>query len=273
MASEEARPVETDPVRAALSLRESGDLSAAIRHLYAALAENLNDPHLYVTLATMLAENEEFDRAERIFQRAFDAGVDDPGLRLNYAVFQASSGRPGNHVTVLRGLGANVVHTLSRLSLDDPSSPFTEQIRHFALADCNLARLRLKQGNLDAARDLAEKWLVFPRVWESAHDTVVSCIAPGEEAEEFQALHAESRASPAMIAWLSEQVNLVEPQLVVRLAGSAAAYLPWNWVQDLDGFDELLWKAIGQVRGEDGEIPQDLRGDWERSVALVLGDA
>ncbi len=142
-------PAEEPPASAtetAIEMRASGDLPGAIRVLYDQLAQDIGNQELYTTLATMLAENGEFDRADRIFQRAFTAGLDTPGLRLNYAAFQASSGQDGNYVEVFRGMGAKVTHVLAHLVLDDPGSAFAEDIWRFGMAECNLARVRLLEG-------------------------------------------------------------------------------------------------------------------------------
>ena len=246
-----ADDVQLSAIETAIEMRASGDLPGAIRFLYDELAQDIGNQELYTTLATMLAENGEFDRADRIFQRAFTAGLDTPGLRLNYAAFQASSGQDGNYVEVFRGMGAKLTHVLAHLVLDDPASAFAEDIWRFGMAECNLARVRLQEGNLDAARDLAEKWLFFPRVWSAAHDVVVACIEDGDEGDAFADLHADARASPAMIAWMVENTRLADQRVAVRVAGTACNYLKWDWIADLDDeFAVVLRELLDSVKPE-----------------------
>ncbi len=236
-----------DPVQEAIAIRRAGDLVGAIRHLYDALASNLNNSRLYITLATMLAENEEFDRAERIFQRAFAADLDDPMLRLNYATFLAASGRAGAQIAAFRSFAGQVVRELTDVDNAQDGWPMHALFSQWAAADCNLARLRLSEENTDAARDLAEKWLVHPESWQKADEIVVACIPDGEELTTFAELHATQRASPQMVAALVDEAKRVDLGRALAIAAEASAYLKWNWVVEVDGFEVDLREILTDV--------------------------
>ncbi len=241
-----------DPVQEAIAIRREGDLVGAIRHLYDALASNLNNSHLYITLATMLAENEEFDRAERIFQRAFAADLDEPLLRLNYATFLAASGRAGAQVAAFRSFGGQIVRELTAVDNAEEGWSLHALFSQWAAADCNLARLRLSENNADAARDLAEKWLVHPETWQKADEVVVGCIPNGEELSTFAELHASHRASPQMVAALVDEAKRDDLGRALAIAAEASAYLRWNWVAEVDGFEADLREILADVgRGAD----------------------
>ena len=250
-----------DPVQEAIAIRRDGDLVGAIRHLYDALASNLNNSHLYITLATMLAENEEFDRAERIFQRAFAADLDEPLLRLNYATFLAASGRAGAQVAAFRSFGGQIVRELTVVDNAEEGWSLHALFGQWAAADCNLARLRLSENNADAARDLAEKWLVHPETWQKADEVVVGCIPDGEELTTFAELHASQRASPQMVAALVDEAKQDDLGRALAIAAEASAYLRWNWVAEVDGFEADLREILadaGRAADRSGAILRQL---------------
>ncbi len=232
-----------DPVQTAVAMRHAGDLPGAIRFLYAELGENLSNPRIYITLATMLSENEEFDRAERVFQRAFAAGLEDEMLRLNYATFLAASGRAGQQIDEFRGFGSKMIVALGAAARDQSAWALRDTFGRWAAAECNLARLRLAEGNIDAARDLAEKWLVVEDIWHSAHEIVEGCIAEGEELVEFARLHEAQRASPRMVAALFDEAQATDPLRALAIVAASTAYLPWRWIEGVDGFERELRTA------------------------------
>jgi Tfp pilus assembly protein PilF len=126
-------------VDVALHLRRLGDMPAAIRLLYDTLGSNLADVTVVTTLATMLSESEQFDRAERVFQRAFAAGVHGAALYINYAIFLAHSGRVVDAAPVFRRAAAEVVKELQRKLTTTNDLELADRLSQLVAADCNLA--------------------------------------------------------------------------------------------------------------------------------------
>jgi len=247
---------QSSQVQAALQLRQAGNLAGAIRLLYEALASNLSDVTVYATLASMLAEHGDFERADRVFQRAFDAGLDDPMLRLNHATFLAASGRSGGHVAEFRNAGHAMVTALATLARTNPAWALADTWNRWATAESNLARLRCAEGDLAAARDLAEKWLTVEHFWPSAHEVVQACMAEGEELVEFGRLYAAKRASPQMVAALFEQALDTDVVAALELVAASRAFLPWRWVADLEGLDDDLRGAVVEALTNGQLLPQ-----------------
>lgn len=223
-----AGPPSADPIGEALAMREAGDLPGAIRFLYGELAHDLSGVRVVTTLATMLAENGEFDRAERVFQRAFAAGIKNQALELNYATFLAHSGRSETAAFGLRELGEKIAARLPELSSDDPA--LATLVDQWAVADCNLARLRMLEGNQDAARDLAEKWLTSRKHWRAAHNVVAQCISDEAAPKVYRQLMHARRASPAMLCLLEDWEDSDDGTMVIWMAGDRA--FKWDWKAD-----------------------------------------
>lgn len=258
----------------ALQLRRDGDLPGAIRVLYDALAANLADVTVVTTLATMLSESEQFDRADRVFQRAFAAGVQDPALHLNYATFLAHSGRVAEAAPMFRRASADVIKRLQHRLTDRDDPDLRAHLRQMAVADCNLARVRLIQGDLQGTRDLADRWLVFESAWEKASELVSGCLAEEAIDAEMLKLHTERRASPDMVADLAdaarERGDLFE---ALAIAAEACGYLAFEWLAALAGFDAVLAAVVVEVeeRVEAGEVADDVRGHLA-VVRQLLGE-
>lgn len=195
-----------DPVSMALALRRDVDLDAAIQLLYDAWALNLADTAIATTLATMLAENEQFDRAERVFNRALGTSPDDEGLQLNYATFLAHSGRHAEAAPQFRRAAARSVRDLQRAVTAREDAPMAEALRKLAFADCNLAHSHVLQGETGLARDLAERWLMLECAGDAATDIVAMCVEAeeGDWLAECARLQAEHRASSAILAELAD---------------------------------------------------------------------
>jgi Tfp pilus assembly protein PilF len=259
-------------VAEALHLRRLGDMPAAIRLLYDTLGSNLADVTVVTTLATMLSESEQFDRADRVFQRAFAAGVHGAALYLNYATFLAHSGRVTEAAPVFRRASAEVAKELQTTTNDPELAAHLSQL---IAADCNLARVRLIQGQFDAVRDLADRWLVCEQSWEDATDLVSACFSEDQIDAELQHLHDERRAAPDMVAELVDKARLKgEWFTALGIAAEACGYLAFDWLRSLDGFDAVVADVVARIddRIDQGDVPAEVRAQLVAVRRIVSVD-
>lgn len=195
-----------DPIDRALALRADGDFAGAIDLLYATLADDLTQLSVLSVLASMLAENEQFDRAERLFQRALAAGAPSPTLLHNYATFLSHSGRPKAGI---EAFGDAMAGQLTRVRVDLRVDDIDSARREFdALGgiECMFARSLLVAGCEEAAFAMARRWLTSESTWEQASDIVFAAweALGRDEMVEMATLHARSQASPSMVAELGD---------------------------------------------------------------------
>jgi len=242
------------PVNESLALRRAGNIEAAIKLLYDAWSTNLADTGVATTLATMLAETEQFERAERVFQRALAASPDDDTLQINYATFLGHSGRHAEAAPALRRAAARYTRELQRHVKAQPTDPAAEHLRKLATCDCNLARVHLARGDTGFARDLAEKWLVFDGVCHSACDVIGLCInaEDGDWIAECGQHHAEQRAAPAMVAELIEAAagnDNAAALEVLRICDEALQYLHFDWLAAVPDCAKVVAAAM-KIAGE-----------------------
>lgn len=195
-----------DPIDRAIALRNDGDLVGAIDLLYATLADDLSQLSVLSVLASMLAENEQFDRAERLFQRALAAGAPSAMLLHNYATFLSHSGRPKAGIEAFGdAMAAQVTRVRVDLRVDDIDSARRE-LDALGGIECMFARSLLVAGCEEAAIAMARRWLTSESTWEQATDIVLSAweALGRDESAEMAALHARSQASPSMVAELGD---------------------------------------------------------------------
>lgn len=194
------------PIDRALALRADGDLDGAIGLLYATLADDLTQLSVLSVLASMLAENEQFDRAERLFQRALAAGPPTPPLLHNYATFLSHSGRPKAGIEAFGDAMAAKL-TMVRAAVGHFEDDFAErELEELGGIECMFARSLLVTESYEAAIAMARRWLTRESTWEQATDIVLSAweALGRDEMAEMAKLHARSQASPSMVAELGD---------------------------------------------------------------------
>jgi len=260
----------------ALDLRADGKIDDAIELLYEALGDDFGNAEVIGVLASMLSETEQFERAERLFKRAL-AQPDVPTyILLNYATFLAASGRHADAKEHFSNAAAHAVTDLQGLiHASGARGPAVEAVEQLAVAECNLARTYHELGDYGVARALAEKWMTLESAWETAADIVFASIErEGLDVDaECARYHAAGRAAPSMAAELVHQAHEApsaeRPFEALHIATRAFAYLHFDWMADLEGFEEELlqvWQAAGEALTERGGGPED------RAAHRFLGD-
>ena len=226
------------PITRALHLRSAGDMAGAIELLFATLADDITDLPTLSTLATMLAEDEQFDRADRLFSRALGAGRPSPGLLLNYGTFLAHAGRLRPGITVFGDAMAAQSRVIQQRLHDDDARGAADALAMLGVMECNFARALLLSGEPSGALACAQKWLTAPETWDQADDVVISALEALERdvMTEIAKLHEAQQASPAMVAELGDAAAEASGDdfdaFVVFLQGSR--YLFDGWHQEFD---------------------------------------
>lgn len=248
----EPKPRQERPVEHALRLRADGELGRAIEVLYAALADDLTHLPTLSTLASMLAEDEQFERADRLFRRALEVGPPAPMLLHNYGTFLAHSGHPVAGMAVLGDAMAGQVRVLRRLLRDHDVAAAADALEHLGPIECNFARTLLVTGQAEAALACARKWLTSRTAWESATDVALSAIETlGRDVPaEMAALHHAQQASPAMVAELGDAAASASGDdadaFHIFLQGSAYLFDDWH-----AGFDTPLFLSFRRLLAAD----------------------
>lgn len=96
-------------------LRVKGHFDQAITLMFHLLSRDMRDSDVILYLATLLAEDMQFERAERMFQHLFKLGGDSTVIRYNYAMFLASSGHPLEARDRLHDEGRRLTQLLQQL--------------------------------------------------------------------------------------------------------------------------------------------------------------
>lgn len=246
-------------------LRGEERFDEAINLLYAALGDHFGHESIIGALATLLAETEQFERAERLFERLLEQPLPSRGLLLNYATFLAHSGRLDEARPVFNRAMAATAGVIQRASNHGDTVHLPDCINALALAECNLARLHLAQDDAVGARALAEKWMVLEDSWVQASDIVTAAIEleGGDVEQAMRQFHLESRAAPDMVASLVDSAYTTgKPQQryeVLAIMAMSAHYLAFDWLDEFDGFRNLVDDAVRPLTREPESLPDDLR--------------
>ena len=246
-------------------LRGEEKFDEAINLLYSALGDHFGHESIIGALATLLAETEQFDRAERLFERLLDQPLPSRGLLLNYATFLAHSGRLDEARPVFHRAMASTACVMQRAMRQGDTAFLPDCINALALAECNLARIHLAQDDPAGARSLAEKWLVFEDSWVQASDIVSAALeAQGEDIDSaMRTLHLQSRAAPDMVASLVDAAYTTGgPQQryeVLAIMAMSAHYLAFEWIDEFDGFRDLVDDAVRPLSRDSHALPEELR--------------
>ena len=264
---ENAETGDEQAVAHALWLREEGRMDDAISFLYDILAKDLTNSEVIGVLATMLSETEQFDRAERLFQRALKEPNPNASVILNYATFLSHSGRHDEAQPRYSDATAHAVGELQKvLSSATTEPPGADALIRLAMAECNQARTHMELGHVEIAKALAEKWLVFQMAWGAAADIVWSCIEIQglDEVSEMKRYHEARRASPDMVAALfhlaGKEPAPAGPINALHMAAEASAYLHFNWPSCVEDFEEELRVMAEPARlmVKEGKAPTQL---------------
>jgi len=192
-----------EAVTRALSMRREDRIDEAIELLYDTLGDDFGNHEVIGVLASMLSETEQFERADRLFQRALQRGDVPTFVLLNYATFLSHSGRFTEAKPHYSNAAAHAVSDLQAvITTSGASGPAVGALEQLAIAECNLARTHLVLDDIRVAKALAEKWLVMESTWETAVDIVWACAErQGLDVDtEAANYHAARRASPDMVA-------------------------------------------------------------------------
>jgi tetratricopeptide (TPR) repeat protein len=227
----------------------------------------------------MLSETEQFDRADRLFQRALSTPAVPTSVLLNYATFLSHSGRLADAKPHYSNAAARAVGDLQALiTASGSSGAAAVAVQQLAIAECNLARTHLALGEVAVAKALAEKWLVMESTWGTAAEIVWDCVEhEGLDMDaEAARYHAACRASPAMVAELAhaahERAETGAPFEALHIAAAGCAYLHFDWTKDLEGLAEELEQTAKEadVAVRTGQASAAVRRDL-KVLASLLG--
>ncbi|HEV8197775.1 MAG TPA: tetratricopeptide repeat protein, partial [Gemmatimonadales bacterium] len=167
-----AQDTRTDPVRAAVQLRNTGDLAGAARLLQNRLAEAPGDPQAIRLLAQTLYWLKQVDRARSVYDTAVSRHPDNLDIRLEYARMLVET-RHDEDARRLLGPLADASETAGRAhvllgTLDYWEGRLTGAANHFRTAlraDSSLSEARRQW------REIAEITAPWIRIaGEAAHD-------------------------------------------------------------------------------------------------------
>jgi tetratricopeptide (TPR) repeat protein len=261
-----------EAVTRALSMRREDRIDEAIELLYDTLGDDFGNHEVIGVLASMLSETEQFERADRLFQRALQRGDVPTFVLLNYATFLSHSGRFTEAKPHYSNAAAHAVSDLQAvITTSGASGPAVGALEQLAIAECNLARTHLVLDDIRVAKALAEKWLVMESTWETAVDIVWACAErQGLDVDtEAANYHAARRASPDMVAELvhaaHERADPNKPFEALSIAAAGCAYLKFDWTAELEGLaeelEEMATPADAAVRA--GNAPIGVRQDLQ----------
>jgi len=234
----------------ALTMREAGDIDSAITLLFKAVGESLTDRGLVITLAKMLSETGQFDRAEHWFRHALKVAPDDLDVQFGYGTFLAETGRVQEARAHLGG-----AQTRARALLDDGLGD-----RRLVIAiELNLARAHFELDDHATARALIAPWLADEDGWGGAHDLFVDLaeklgVDPIEADEEGL---VSGQISPFMVCHRLEQFLEVEPPDLLgfeRVVARADAIFDFDWRRCAGQIEDIL------ARGRKAAVHAIMRG-------------
>ena len=211
-------------------LREGGDLKGAIDILFDLLAEDMTDGAVVTDLASMLAEDDELDRAERVFEHALKVADDVPFLAVNYGTFLAQCGRHREAREVLNEQCSALVARAEQAEADGAEEAEREAWEGYEIASLNLARLLAETDEPGGALILAKPLLNHPDYWPSADE--IMCTANkalgGDELSLAEELFGKEAASPMMVWRIMEHraADTGDPVMTVDALAEAAGFLP-----------------------------------------------
>lgn len=153
------------PLDRALTRREEGDIDGAIAILRSAIANDLNDLGLITTLAKMLAESDQLDKAQQWYRRALAMAPDDPDVNFGYGTFLGQSGR----FAEAKDHFVRAERVLLEIMTNDRDDWAFGLMGAVAT---NHARVCCELGELDAARAILRPWFRFEDSWPGAFDVL-----------------------------------------------------------------------------------------------------
>lgn len=242
-----AHPAPDSPIERALDQRNAGDLQGAIATMRVAVQGALHDLHLAVTLAQLLAEDDQLEPAERWFRHALELAPDHAQPCLGYGTFLGQCGRLDEARRFLaraRELARARLDALDLYPTDDLGHPWS----HLGHAECGLARAALESGDHPLARQLLRPWLVDAELWGYAHDIFADIIElddldPTTIAQEGL---ASGDISPFMVCHLLERALCTPPidfPAVDQLIARANELLHFEWRECAPEIVEVLTSA------------------------------
>jgi tetratricopeptide (TPR) repeat protein len=238
------------PLDQALTLRESGDIEGAIALLYSAVSEALTDRGLVITLAKMLAETDQLDKAEHWFRHAHKIAPGDLDVAGAYGTFLAQTGRLAEARLALE----SARHRARTLTESEP-----EARGLLCAIELNLGRVCLELRDFEAARELVRPWLADEQGWDHAHDVFVDLameldLDPVALDEERL---ASGHISPLMVCHrLEDLLEATPPDLLdlERVVARADALFDFDWRHAAPELEEVL------ARGRQAAVHALMRG-------------
>ncbi len=247
------------PLDHALALRASGDIEGAITFLFKAVGDSLADRGLVITLAKMLSETGNLERAEHWFRHAIKIAPDDLDVQFGYGTFLAQSGRLPEARAQLESAQA-----LAR-ACDEPVD-----VRGLILAiDLNLARVCLELADFSVVRVIVTPWLTDVHGWGAAHDVFVDLVVklgldPTDVDEEGL---ASGHISPFMVCHRLEQYLESEPLDLLgfeRVVARADTIFDFDWRRSADEIEAVV------AQGRKAAVHAIMRGSLEADLVPHL---
>lgn len=236
------------PLDRALTLRDDGDIESAITLLYSAVGEALTDRELVITLAKMLAETEQLDRAEHWFRHAQKIAPGDLDVACAHGTFLGQTGRLAEARVELEA-----ARLRARAYLDEVARKgdvdYHSSVRSLVTAiELNLARVCLEVGDHEACRALVTPWLTDEDAWDHAHDVFVDLASELDVDPvilDEQGL-ASGHISPLMVCHRLEQcLEETPPDLLgfERVVARADELFDFDWRDSAPELVEVLTRG------------------------------
>ena len=225
---------EPSPLEIALRQRDAGQIDDAIATLMAAASSALGDAELALTLAKMLAETDQLDRAEPWFKHALKLAPTDLFVRMGHGTFLAQRGRHTEARAALASVLDELVEAMTAAEASEDIDTLEALEDLVAATAVNLARSEMLGGDVTTARALVQPWLANARHWTFAHNVLADLIE--QEGLDAMTLAQEGlvsgEVSPYMICYLLERILDEEPADLVeldRIIGQADIVFAFDW--------------------------------------------
>lgn len=281
-------------IASARAMRRDGDFAGAIKIMFDLCSKNMRDEEVVCELATMLADNEEFPRAQRLFQHALKISDDKTTLLINYGTFLCASGRMEEGIDVLERHREELIEAMKiaeSIGCFDSAADYQNPI---AYASLNLANARLERGRLDKgdyakALELSEEYLTDADHWERADELVIEALeALDMNIDNYCRTRVHAKNASPMMIWHVANLIATETKDAMQCAKtllSADSYLEAHLLRCIYHEDEFatnlaswIMKTLNLNRAKNAickKLYSDLRwglelSDEEKQLVLLL---